>query len=621
LQRIGSGVAKPPADAAETIKAYENRIRELEDRLARANESLEAIARGDVEALVMLDAAAQRHSQTIGRADRTYRIVMEQIREGAFTVNTDGEILYHNGRFGKMLDAPEGGLVGRRLQDFIGPDGLAAFERLLESARDDSVDGEFTMRGMASTEIPVSCSLHPYWRVQGDRLVCGVVTDLSEQRSRLLTLLASNERLHAATAQRAASEEALRQNQKLAAVGQLTGGLAHDFNNLLAVIMGSLEMMRAELGEAGPAAGGAPQEADRPRDPDVLREHLAAALGSTRRGAAVTQRLLTFARRQPLAPKRLDVNPVIDGIADLLRKAAGPGIAVSLALAPDAGATMCDANHLENAVLNLAINARDAMPAGGELTITTARVCLDAETAASRGLAEGPYIAVAVTDTGTGMPAEVIAHAFDPFFTTKPAGEGTGLGLSMIHDFARQSGGAVRIHSIEQVGTTVTIYLPCSAAAEIPAAEFADVEALATRHDPPRPAAAAPLVQGGETVLLVDDEPDLRVLFARRLRRQGFVVIEASDGEAALAALRDADRVDLLVTDIGLPGRMSGHQLAEAGRRMRDDLKVLFITGFAAAGVADDPPLPAGVEVMHKPFEIEALAGTIRKMIGAADVA
>jgi signal transduction histidine kinase len=286
-----------------------------------------------------------------------------------------------------------------------------------------------------------------------------------ERKKRLRKLSEYNKGLQVAIVQAEAAKEVLRQSQKMAAVGHLTGGLTHDFNNILTVIMGSLEEIKADLDDAGlgdrhglnqlPALGN-------------LQNHLAAAIKSTQRGAAVTQRLLAFSRHQPLSPKHLSVNLVVDGIAELLCKAVGRRIALTMALAPDAGETRCDWNQLENALLNLAINARDAMPHGGKLTITTAPVQLFAAAAAAAGLVAGRYVTLTMTDTGTGMPPALIARAFDPFFTTKPVGHGTGLGLSMIRGFAQEFGGQVLIHSVEQAGATVTIYLPQSAGPDAP---------------------------------------------------------------------------------------------------------------------------------------------------------
>ncbi len=291
------------------------------------------------------------------------------------------------------------------------------------------------------------------------------VTVIIERKKRLKKSSHYNKGLQVAIVQAEAAREVLHQTQKMAAVGHLTGGLTHDFNNILTVIMGSLEGIQADLDDAGL---GDLHGLNEIRALGNLQHHLSAAIKSTHRGSAVTQRLLAFSRHQPLALKHLSVNQVVDGIAELLCKAVGPRIALTMALAPDAGETKCDWSQLENALLNLAINARDAMPNGGKLTITTAAVQLDAAAATAAGLVARRYVTLAMTDTGTGMSATVIAHAFEPFFTTKPVGHGTGLGVSMIRGFAPELGGQVLIHSVEQAGATVTIYLPQSAGPDAP---------------------------------------------------------------------------------------------------------------------------------------------------------
>ncbi|MDP4027064.1 PAS domain-containing protein, partial [Methylobacterium sp. NEAU 140] len=359
--------------------------------------------------------------------------------------------------------------------------------------------------------------------------------------------------------QLARTEEALRQSQKMEAVGQLTGGLAHDFNNLLAGITGSLELMQTRIGQG--------------RLKDVDR-YMAAAQGAAQRAAALTHRLLAFSRRQTLDPRATDVNRLVAGMEELIRRTVGPAVRIETDPDPDLWPALVDPHQLENALLNLCLNARDAMPEGGRITIVTANRRLD-EAAARAGdvpagdaIPPGAYLSLCVADTGTGMSPEVVARAFDPFFTTKPTGQGTGLGLSMIYGFARQSGGQVRIASTPGRGTRVCLYLP--------------------RHDGPAEAAAAvagpgaaPRAERGETVLVVDDEPTVRMLVTEVLEDLGYTAIEAGDSAAGLRVLHSDVRVDLLVTDVGLPGGMNGRQMADAGRARRPALKVLFITGYA----------------------------------------
>ncbi len=388
-------------------------------------------------------------------------------------------------------------------------------------------------------------------------------------------------------AERTAAEEALRQAQKMEAVGQLTGGLAHDFNNLLGGITGSLELLAKRLSQG------------RTQD---MEKYILSAQKSAERAASLTHRLLAFSRRQTLDPKPTDVNRLVAEMEELVRHTVGPEIELTFAGAEGLWPTLVDPNQLENALLNLCINARDAMPNGGRIRLQTANRTLDARAAAERDLAPGQFVTLSVTDTGNGMPPEVAARAFEPFFTTKPLGEGTGLGLSMIYGFARQSGGQVRIASKLGEGTTVRIYLPRHAAAEAPIAEAAaDRPAEATR---------------GESVLIVDDEPSIRMLAQDVLEELGYHAIEAADGAAALDVLRSAARVDLLLTDVGLPGGMNGRQLADAGRALRPGMKVLFITGYAEAAVMGTGQLEPGMHVLTKPFAMGGLAMRVRDLIG-----
>ncbi len=389
------------------------------------------------------------------------------------------------------------------------------------------------------------------------------------------------------TTERRQTEQALRQAQKMEAVGQLTGGVAHDFNNLLTAIMGSLELLQTRM------AQGRFKELDR---------YITAAQGASRRAAALTNRLLAFSRQQTLEPRAVDANQLIGGTEELVRRTVGPAIAVEVAAAARLWTTMVDPNQLESALLNLCINARDAMPEGGRLTIATGNCTLDTAAAGQRELPPGQYISLSVSDTGTGMAPEVIARAFDPFFTTKPVGQGTGLGLSMIYGFARQSGGQVRISSKPGRGTTMRLYLP----RYVGTANAADV---------PAEAAAAPRAGQGETVLIVDDEPTVRMLVAEVLEDLGYVAVAAADGAAGLAVLRSDARVDLLITDLGLPGGMNGRQVADAGRLLRPGLRVLFITGYADSAAIGYGHLEAGMHVLNKPFAMEALAGRIKDLI------
>jgi PAS domain S-box-containing protein len=385
-----------------------------------------------------------------------------------------------------------------------------------------------------------------------------------------------------------AAEEALRQSQKMEAVGQLTGGLAHDFNNILAGVSGSLELMQTRL------AQGRISDADR---------YLTGAQGAVRRAASLTQRLLAFSRRQTLEPKPSDLNRVVADMQDLVRRSVGPSIEIETVAAGGLWIAFVDVPQLENALLNLCINARDAMPDGGKLVIETGNRWLDRNAAKERGIEPGQYISLCVSDNGTGMSPQVIARAFDPFYTTKPSGQGTGLGLSMIHGFAGQSGGSVRIYSEVGKGTMVCLYLP---------------RHQGESESPPESDVVTRVPAGSddhETILVVDDEPLIRMVAVEQLEELGYTVLEAGDGPTALKLLNLPGKIDLLVTDVGLPAGMNGRQLADAARVARPDLHVLFITGYAENAVLNHGHLEPGMQVLTKPFSMESLAVRVRELI------
>ena len=417
----------------------------------------------------------------------------------------------------------------------------------------------------------------------------GTVLDVSTQKEAAAALEDINatleKRVEERTSQLRRAEEALRQSQKMEAVGQLTGGIAHDFNNLLQGITGALERAQRRI-ETGRTA-----EAER---------YIKIAVDSASRAAALTHRLLAFSRRQTLDPRPSDINRLIAGMEDLVRRTMGPDVSIEVVHAGGLWAVHVDTSQLENSLLNLCINARDAMPDGGKLTIETANKWLDDRSARERDLPPGQYVSLCVTDTGTGMTPDVIARAFDPFFTTKPMGRGTGLGLSMIYGFVRQSGGQVRIYSEEGKGTTMCLYFP---------RYLGEVEGEQQRP--------GDLVERGfgETVLIVDDEEDIRMLIAEVLTENYYNILEASDGASALKILATKKPVQLLVTDVGLPGGMNGRQLAEAARVARKDLKVLFITGYAENAAVGSGHLEPGMQVLAKPFAMSTLANKVREML------
>jgi PAS domain S-box-containing protein len=388
--------------------------------------------------------------------------------------------------------------------------------------------------------------------------------------------------------ERRAAEERMRQAQKMEAIGQLTGGIAHDFNNLLTVVSGNIDALQRRL----------PKNAD-----DSLRRLTDAALRGTTRAALLTHRLLAFSRRQPLEPKSVSVNVLITGIAEMVHRTLGERIRVETVLAAGVWPTFVDSNQLESVLLNLAVNARDAMPDGGKLTIEAANVYLDEKYAADAEVAPGQYVGIFVSDTGTGMTPDVAEKAFDPFFTTKEIGQGTGLGLSQVHGFIKQSGGHVKIYSEVGVGTTIKLYLPRDVSRD--------------RDDETRTASASIPQAKGETVLVVEDEADVRSFTVETLRELGYLVIEAADAGAGLRLLDAHREISLLLTDVGLPGGMNGRQLAEEARLRRRGLKVLYMSGYARNAIVHEGRLDRGVEFIMKPFTYDGLAAKIRHVLDA----
>ncbi len=404
-----------------------------------------------------------------------------------------------------------------------------------------------------------------------------------------LNFIAVGRDLTEANARRAeleSAQEALRQSQKMEAIGQLTGGIAHDFNNMLTGVIGSLDLMRRNI------ASGRMDRVDR---------YIDAATVSAQRAAALTSRLLAFGRRQSLDMKAMDVNALVAGMEELLFRTLGEQIELGTDLAPELWAASSDENQLESALLNLCINARDAMPNGGKLIIETTNTRLDERyTRDHPEVTPGDYVVLSVTDTGSGMAPTTMDKVFEPFFTTKPVGQGTGLGLSMVYGFARQSGGHVRIYSEVGQGTTVKLFLTRSLGGEA---------LVAAMPSPETPRGS------GETVMVVEDDPSVRMIVTELLSEVGYGVLEATDADTAIPILQSNQRIDLLVSDVGLPG-MNGRQLAEVARQSRPDLKILFITGYAQNAAVRAGFLADGMDMMTKPFAVDALATKIRDILG-----
>ena len=396
------------------------------------------------------------------------------------------------------------------------------------------------------------------------------------------------------------AESTLRQAQKMEAVGQLTGGVAHDFNNLLTVIMGNLDTMHRQLAAAG-----------NPGDATTLVAKLSKPLDASIQGASsaaqLTHRLLAFSRRQPLEPSRVDANRLVSGMLDMLRRSLGADVSIETVLGAGVWPTFADPHQLENALLNLALNAKDAMPNGGCLTIETANTYLDAAYVRRFGdVTAGQYVVMCVTDTGTGIPKEILDRVFEPFFTTKPAGEGSGLGLAMVHGFVKQSGGHMRIYSEEGQGTTVKIYLPRLTNAEevsaAPAGKAVDVSPI-------------PCARKGETILVVEDNEGVREYAKEVLEELGYRVVEAGDTDQALGVLNKIPRVDLLFTDVVLPGSGNGRVLATKARQKYPGLPVLYTTGYTRNAIVHQGRLDADVELLNKPYTQQDLARKVRDLL------
>jgi PAS domain S-box-containing protein len=531
-------------------------------------------------AKITRDMTEQRQAQLAAmESERRFRLLVQGVTDYAiYMLDPEGRISNWNTGAERIKGYTLAEIVGQHFSRFYTPEDVESGlpGRALETARSQ---GRYEAEG---------------WRCRkdGTRFWASVVIDAIYDEGRLVGFAKITRDLterREAQQQLEQSRELLFQAQKMEAVGQLTGGLAHDFNNLLTGISGSLELLKARVSQG--------------RLTDLDR-YITSAQGAASRAAALTHRLLAFARRQTLDPKPTSPNKLAADMLDMVQRTVGPSIELETALLPGLWATLCDPNQLENAILNLCINARDAMPDGGRLTITTANIRLDGLTARRQDMEPGEYVTVSVTDTGTGMPPDVAERAFDPFFTTKPTGQGTGLGLSMIYGFAKQSGGQVRIHSEVGHGTTVSIFLP----RHLGEADDAD---------PPPRLTGIPRAEAGQTVLVVDDEPTVRMLVAEVLDELGYAAIEAADGTSGLKVLQSDVRIDLLITDVGLPGNVNGRQMADTARQTRPDLKVLFITGYAENAVLGNM-LEPHTHVLTKPFSMEVLARRIKTIVTAA---
>jgi signal transduction histidine kinase/CheY-like chemotaxis protein len=530
----------------------------------------------------------------VGDADR-YRTLFETMEEGFCII--------------EFFDGPHG-----PLSDYIHVEANAAYERhagipnvvgqKLREMVPDEADGWVELYGgVLHSGKPIrfqreleatghhlevsSFRVGPFENRQVAVLFNDITDRIAAEKAQRILNETLETRIAQALEEREQAESALRQAQKMEAVGQLTGGLAHDFNNLLAGISGAFEMIGIRLAQG--------------RTADIDK-YLTAGQGAARRAASLTHRLLAFSRRQTLSPKPTVINRLLGDFSELVRRTVGPQIEVQTIAASGLWPAQVDANQLENALLNLCINARDAMPGGGKITIETGNRWLDDRTARDHGLTAGQYVTVCTSDTGTGIDKSIIDRVFDPFFTTKPIGQGTGLGLSMVYGFARQSNGHIRIYSEPGQGTMVCIYLPRHRGDE-------DIDMPDIAEPDAAPADA------GETILVIDDEPSVRMLIVDALHDRGYACMEAADGPSGLRILESRARIDLLITDVGLPGGLNGRQVADAARALRPDLKILFVTGYAENAVLNHGHIEHGMEVLTKPFAVDELSRRVATLV------
>lgn len=537
---------------------------------------------------------AEQHSRThLKLADERFRAALLASEAGIFDWYIDEHSFYCDSALQQLFGLPDV-LTSEPVERFL--DHVHVADRgIVRAALAECVHGkdfvvEFRLKRDAGRQWLLSKGKVFRDAAGNPSYVTGTCADITARKQAEKALSDLNEtleaRVAAEVAERSRVEDTLHQAQKMEAVGQLTGGIAHDFNNLLTGVIGSLELM---------------QRRRRSGDETNDERYITAAVTSAQRAAALTQRLLAFSRRQTLDLKPLEVNPLVASLEDLLHRTTREDITVTTHLAAGLALVRMDANQLESAVINLAINARDAMPDGGTITITTAAVHLTPEEGAAMDLAEGDYVTLTVADTGVGMTPEVLAKVFEPFYTTKPIGQGTGLGLSMVYGYMRQANGGVRILSQPGKGTQVQLYMPCLGG---------DLDIL-----PSEESRSAPLGVG-EVVLVVEDEAVVRSLIVEVLGELGYQTLEAGNAQEAMPFLENPQRIDLMISDVGLPG-MNGRQLADLAQANRPELKVLLATGYAE-GSNVEGYLAANMEIITKPFAIDALANKISEMLNSA---
>ncbi len=541
----------------------------------------------------LVEAAARRERrkaiEALRESEQRFRAVANAAPALIWEVDDKGDITFANGRFFTEFGIPPQRMVEEGWRCFVHEDDWRQFgkerERLFLERRPFSAN--MRVRTGAGAVRWIRCESRPRWDSQKAFLgYVGCAVDITNSK---LARDALEVEIVNRTQELREKDEALRQSQKMEAIGQLTGGIAHDFNNMLAGIIGSADLLKKRLAE------GRYEECNR---------YVDAVLNSANRAASLTQRLLAFSRRQTLDLQPISIEAQLRSLSELVQRTIGPSVSLSVELEPDLWCALTDANQFESAILNLAINSRDAMPEGGKLILKAENVAVGAKEAADKELHPGNYVRVSIEDTGTGMDAETLSKAVDPFFTTKPLGQGTGLGLSMVFGFATQSGGGLEICSEPGLGTTVSMLLPRS---DADAAHDGE-QVRAVRDGKPS------LSPQGSCICVVEDELIVRMLIVDHLEELGYHVVEADNASQALEMLSKGRPVDLLITDVGLPG-MDGRQLASEARKLSPDLPILFATGYADGAVNRSDLVGRGMDMVGKPFDIDDLAEKIGALL------